>query len=354
MPTLEEIEEEIDRYIRLYNQTKHGSILSYSQKCSTVSEVISFVRKIFEQQERRFAFNLSLGYILHENGDPQSLRLFYASSNTALFPEPLIVTGIAEYSRTINLVRDYDFKTLFSTTKSNESIYRLAYTTADLYFGRNIPLKTPPSSSSSNSLPSYIVKSKFVWTGRAQQQNNLCVFYCLAQALLRRSDYVFGKTPVEIVSNLFEAFTKDHPEITKKNFPGVRLTDFQKLEKTTQLPISVYKSKRRWNGEIMVDPIYFSRLKKDPKQPIHLLRVQEHACLILDLERFAQFSACPRCLLAIVPRHLPRHLRSSCRGHAQPTPPEIKWSPGKLYRPGITLFEELSRVLNRRITPPAH
>ncbi|KAJ8018934.1 hypothetical protein HOLleu_42799 [Holothuria leucospilota] len=199
----------------------------------TIEEVMGAAKQIFEKQETAFKINVGFGFFLR-NVETCQLQYYYASNNTQLLPEPMLVTGQSSFTKFLNALSSRDPADHVRLARPNSKWVVEMVTNATFYVFK---LRDHPIGGATR-LPEFITNNKAVVSLERDRHNNnryednLCLFRCLA---LHKGASV--KTLEKKSRKLYEQMYSVKP----KTFKGVPLSKLHDVETFFQLNIVVYE-----------------------------------------------------------------------------------------------------------------
>ena len=188
----------------------------------------------------------------------------------------------------------------------------------------------------------FIKASKTVWTldynysTKAKIDDNLCVFRAIAASQLNTYKGLESKT-----LELFRLYIHGTQQ-NVTDFTGIELTDFPNIEKYCSCAIRVFSAEQDVNNQIQGELLYRSESLHLNLQTkfIDLLLIDNHTCLIRDLNSFFKQFKCIKC-----DQYFPRLCQLS--KHSKTCSEQTSHSfPGGKYKPNSTFFESLETVFN--------
>ncbi|KAJ8050966.1 hypothetical protein HOLleu_04358 [Holothuria leucospilota] len=203
---------------------------------------------IFSDQRSVFKLNIGLGFFLR-NVETCELRYYYASNNSKLFGEPLLITNISTLGHftEVNLAQDLLEPARLQRPNSKWVVETITNVT---YFMYKIP--DHPIGCITIDLPDFVKNNKSIVTLQRNRQtgkcyqDNLCLFKCLA--LFR------GSSPKSLEKEAEKMCRFYSQGMDPKIFAGVRMKELNPLEELFKVNVVVYElSKQDNDGDGVVE-----------------------------------------------------------------------------------------------------
>ncbi|KAJ8031107.1 hypothetical protein HOLleu_27721 [Holothuria leucospilota] len=223
------------RDIRTRFQTKGKLRNTYNFRLHTftIEEVMDAAKQIFERQNTVFKINVGFGFFLR-NVETCQLQYYYASNNTHLLPEPVLVTGLPSFTTFLNSLSSKDPTDHVRLARPNSRWVVEMVTNATFYVFK---LRDHPIGGATR-LPEFITNNKAIVSLERDRHNNhryddnLCLFRCLA---LHKGAKV--KAVEKKARKLYEQMYTVKP----KCFKGVPLSKLHDVETLFKVNIVVYQ-----------------------------------------------------------------------------------------------------------------
>ncbi|KAJ8040703.1 hypothetical protein HOLleu_15076 [Holothuria leucospilota] len=343
------------RDIRTRFQTKGRLRNTYNFRLHTFTteEMMVAAKQIFERQETAFKINVGCGFFLRSVETCQ-LQYYYASNNTFLFPEPMLVTGRPSFTTFLNALSSKDPADYVRLARPNSRWVIEMVTNATFFVFK---LRDHPIGGASR-LPEFITNNKAIVSLERDRHNNyryddnLCLFRCLA---LHKGASV--KTLEKKAIKLYRQMYSVKP----KYFAGVPLSKLYDVETLFKVNIVVYQlmqmpeeqDKEKEDGEsdlstlgietfqnskfpleLTVRLIHRSLERYDDTMYLNLY--EDHFSYIRDVNMYTKSYQCQKCQKLGSDRwHMQRH-EATCDGVG------VKHTfPGGVYSHPKTVFELL-------------
>ncbi|KAJ8017821.1 Krueppel-related zinc finger protein 1 [Holothuria leucospilota] len=310
----------------------------------TIEEVMNAAKQIFDKQETAFKINLGFGFFLR-NVETCQLQYYYASNNTRLLPEPMLVTGNASFTTFLNTLSTKDPADHVRLARPNSRWVVETVTNAIFYVFK---LRDHPIGGATR-LPEFITNNKAVVSLEKDRNNNhryednLCLFRCLA---------LHKGAKVKAVEKKAMKLYRQMYSVKPKHFAGVPLSKLHDVETLFKLNIVVYemvqiseesdKSKQvekssnhpKLSSELTVRLIRRSLERYDDTMYLNLCG--DHFSYIQDINMYSKSYQCKKCQkLGSDRRNLLKH-EAACKGNG------VKHTfPGGVYSHPKTVFELL-------------
>ncbi|KAJ8044458.1 Krueppel-related zinc finger protein 1 [Holothuria leucospilota] len=343
------------RDIRTRFQTKGRLRNTYNFRLHTFTteEMMVAAKQIFERQETAFKINVGCGFFLC-NVETCQLQYYYASNNTLLLPEPMLVTGRPSFTTFLNALSSKDPADHVRLARPNSRWVVEMVTNATFFVFK---LRDHPIGGASR-LPEFITNNKAIVGLERDRHNNyryddnLCLFRCVA---LHKGASV--KTLEKKAIKLYRQMYSVKP----KYFAGVPLSKLYDVETLFKVNIVVYQlmqmpeeqDKEKEDGEsdlstlgietfqnskfpleLTVRLIHRSLERYDDTMYLNLY--EDHFSYIRDVNMYTKSYQCQKCQKLGSDRwHMQRH-EATCDGVG------VKHTfPGGVYSHPKTVFELL-------------
>ncbi len=290
-------------YVQLDQET-HGGWTVYTREIKNRSTLIREAKEIMLEQRHQFMIQIQIAYILKDINTSE-YSLYYASSNTELFPNAIKVRNRDNIQKVASKIRNHDWDEFFSMPKSGLIPVRLVYaryivasdslplTSCDCYF---------------NQLPEWLKKNRYiVWSNQCNtcksQCDKVCIFRAIAEHFIREKNHFFGRTRLQIQKKLFSIFSFKYgnPSLSPQDFNGVHQDELPLIEEIFSVKINLYifeylsSATPSYPKQLRATPIYFSQLRNPINGQCNLLHYIEHVCYIIDVERALGHLVCAIC-----------------------------------------------------------
>nr|XP_054771548.1 uncharacterized protein LOC129279465 [Lytechinus pictus] len=190
-------------------------------------------QKVFEDQSTAFKINASYGFILCNN-ETNECRYYYASRNTKVLKEPVLITNQSSFHNFLDTFIKEDVLEYARTLRPNSKWVVQHITNVTFYVFR---IGDHPIGQGLE-LPDYIQNNRAIVSlvksrrdGR-MYNDNLCLFRCLA---------LFQGVNSQALETMSKKMLKQYlPEASVSDFQGVELGKLDKVEEFFKINISVY------------------------------------------------------------------------------------------------------------------
>ena len=309
----------------------------------TEQDIFSHMNYIFNQQQRGYKLNFSVGLILERVSDTdQDMRYFRPAANTQVLSLPMSIWNRQSLQNAIDHIQSIDLNEYVKRLRPNTS-YRVRFITqieyyiylSDFTLGEEVLL------------PEFISAKKCIIT-RGSDSNGLpyaphmCFFTALAQkrkmhlgALAYRN--VRGDS-VKLLEQWYNYLLArkgtNHTSFSdfRDEFQGVDLSDVAFLEECFEVSINMYEL--RASGECTLE--YIST--ENYSQIINLNLYKNHLSLITNLDMYSNRFVCALCGKMFKKKYGLKKHNSSCLWKTKHR------FPGGYYKHYKSIYEELEEV----------
>ena len=239
-----------------------------------VNRVMTFVREIYHDQNHPFKINLGLGFILdHINrqtiGEDNlfSPRYYHPYRNSAVLRTPFTLSTSRDLGKLTRKLESLSF--MEDLTKERPDTKWVLSLLTNISFDVTSISLTKPLGCTTVRIPDFLQENKSVKNIRVRESNNLCFFNCLS--------FLKGaRAPAEITRRAVEYYRtwKNNKSANVASFPGVMLWDFDSLEETFEINITVYSM----SADGRVETVRASTTDYD--ESMHLNVWQNHLMLV--------------------------------------------------------------------------
>ena len=281
-------------------------------------EIHQHINEIYDQRNEAFRINLSLGLILF-NSETNSYRYFIPFHNTRVLSHPRMISSRKSIAHLMNSLMKMDIIAQARKDRPS-SAWKLVFISNINYYVYSTKY---PIGKSNPDIPKHIKERRSI--KNFESRYNLCFFQCLAHHYHNEEppEYYFRKWIEHCNPNV--NFTFD----LVVTYPGIKSTDFFRLEQFFNLSIKVYSLSEKLN----ITKIYDSTYKADDVMYLNL--VNQHLGYITNFSRYASRFECTKCAKLFSKEwSLKRHFRS-CYDKKKLD------FPGGFYNQTDTIFNEL-------------
>lgn len=260
----------------------------------TIDDIMMFVNKIYEAQNRVFRLNLVFGFILF-NQEDNEYRYFKPYQNSEVFDFPFYISSRKDLTTFENKLQEIDICTFIVRNRPNTKwkIALVTNVTFHLYFLNHL-LGSPIS------LPDFITKKKnYIISFEKDPKHskvyndNLCLFRCLTYHETKSYGLAFEER-VKKNFNIWCQFLYENEMCDIRNdgikkFQGVNIENIHDVEKCFQGNIDVFEIDACENTSI----VYKSPCFYDNQMFLNLFG--NHVSYITNINRYAKKYVCSIC-----------------------------------------------------------
>lgn len=293
------------RYIKDSKKISGKALITYTRVLHNgVDDIIKNLEDICAEQTKAFKITASLGFIIRSIvTDELSFR--YASSNTAIHPEPVFIQKRSDIGQYINDVREVNWDSYYNVPRSEFVVARIVYLLVWV-FRTSVNLGCRKSV---YPLPAAFKNSKYIMDPSNKHQkkdncHNLCIFRCCALFLER---YINGnarakEAPKKLINELYTKFCfRINYQKSKNLFPGVdSQTDIGYLEDIMNCDIALYRLEpdpKSPDTKITATPIRLPSINPaiESRGVVYLGVYKAHCFLLINNLRAINDILCPLC-----------------------------------------------------------
>ena len=309
----------------------------------TDQDISSHMNYIFNQQERGYKLNFSVGLILERVGEnDREMRYFRPAANTQVLSLPVTIWNRRSLQAAIQNIQNIDLNEYVQRLRPNTS-YRVRFITQIEYY---IYL-TDFNLGEDIILPDFILSKRCIITRQSDSNGlpydpHMCFFVALAQKRklnLGANAYRNVRAEIKALLEQWHRFLLARKEIDhdsfddfREEFEGVDLSDMSLLEECFEVSINIYELKA--NGECMVE--YMSTGNYAQKLDLNLY--QNHLNLITNLDTYSNRFVCSLCGKMFRKKYALRKHNSSCLWKTKHR------FPGGYYKHFKSIYDELGEV----------
>lgn len=296
---------------------------------SDITEAAEQLRRVFRNQNHAFKINVSAGFVLRHNSE-ETLHYYYASHNTLLFEEAILIANGEDLEQFIDRLRELDLLEWCRQQRPNTK-YTVYCLTNLLFYVTH--LRQHPIGSRII-LPDFIKNKKCIRTFICDRKgvpfhDKLCLFRCLAW-----KEGMNDRQLEDKVIQLLSIYKHDNID----TFPGITLEELDVVENIYRTNINVYQLliTEDEDDQLVETCEVIRRSLNTHPDTVHLNLYESHFSLITDLNQYTKTWRCPSCSkLYALRRDFERHLPVCCNVSKSVYP-------GGPYRMKPTIFEQLA------------
>ena len=298
--------ERLDAYRYVYNfPLRNGSIDMHS--------LLDMVREIYQDQLHPFRLNFAFGFILDhvqrqpddavDQDDESSMafqpRYFHPFRNTHVLPRAFALTSWKDVEKLRKKLESRSFMDELLKDRP-DSKWRLSLLT-NVSFDVTLRGVDVPLGCSDASVPAFLSRKTSLKNVAAPYADNLCFFYCLSHFL--------GARGVQLKQRAMAYFLQwNKGECDVDAFQGILLEDFESLEQTFKVNITVFALREDGRAETVRASC------ADFDKTLYLNLWQNHLMLVTSPSGFSGRYVCMRCDRIFKSAWtLKRHMKG-CRG----------------------------------------
>ena len=306
----------------------HQSTVNFLLKDEGVDNICKVLDEAFAKITRVSKMNVSFGYIL-SNNETGEYRYYYSSDNTTVLPKPKLVENFEQFKLLKQDIFSTDFIEKLTNFRDSTKWTFFCLTNVSLHATHLSRLPMGSTDQDVIDIPNFIKFSRSVWTlthnksTKRRLNDNLCVFRALA-AFQQNSMHGLESKTMELFQMYIRGVQKN-----VQDFTGIELTDLPDVEKFCSCAIRVFSAELDVHNVVQGELLYRSRTLKMDMQSnvVDLLLVDNHTCLIRNLNVFFRRFKCIKCEQYFSRLfELNRHLKS-CSEKSDHSYPGGKYTP---------------------------
>ena len=319
----------------------HQTTVNFLLKDEGIDNICNVLDEAFAKITRVSKMNVSFGYIL-SNNETGEYRYYYSSDNTTVLPKPKLVENFEHFKLLKQDIFSTDFIENFTNFRDSTKWTFFCLTNVSLHATHLSRLPMGSTDQDVIDIPDFIKSARSVWTltqsrsTKRKFNDNLCVFRALA-AFQQNSMHGLESKTMELFQKYIRGVQKN-----VQDFAGIELTDLPDVEKFCSCAIRVFSAELDVNKVIQSELLYRSKTLEMNMQSnfVDLLLVDNHTCLIRNLNVFFRRFKCIKCEQYFSRLfELNRHLKS-CSEKSD------HFYPGGKYTPTDTFFTTLETVFD--------
>ena len=311
------------------NHRRSRTFLRYLRhdRAPLIETIAQALEDIFRRQSNAFKVNLSFSFIL-QHRETGEYRYFYASNNQQFLKSPKLIRNQQDLDNLLDFLASQDFPSHLKDQRPNTKwvIERIVSLRIHLVM-TTYPLGNSPK------LPVYIKNNRYIIGLEKDEhtaktyKDHLCFFRCLAIGKYKFTRHNCNRKAEE----LFDQYC-EHFEVNPRDFKGVELTDFPKLEKYYETRLFAMFLKEDGTAKTL----YLSQASFPSK--IYMNVYHNHLSYITDIKMYSKQFICNRCgKLSTRMLDSQRH-ETKCDG-------TVDYAyPGGVYKNKLSVFEELEEM----------
>ena len=313
-----------DQIVLLPYQTTVNFLL----KDEGIDNICKVLDEAFAKLKRVSKMNVSFGYIL-SNNEPSEYRYYYSSDNTTVLPKPKLVENFEQFKLLKQDIFNTDFIEKFTNFRDSTKRTFFCLTNVSLHATHLSRLPMGSTDQDVIDIPDFIKSARSVWSlthnksTKRRLNDTLCAFRALA-AFQQNSMHGLESKTMELFLMYIRGVQKN-----VQDFTGNELSYLPDVEKFCFCAIRVFSAELDVNNIVQGELLYGSKkLEMDMQSNfVDLLLVDNHTCLIRNLNVFFRRFKCIKCeqyFLRLF--ELNRHLKS-CSEKSDHSYPGGKYTP---------------------------